>query len=77
MAFEMNETVMSMEGIGHVVANGSSIKNHGEKKVVGYAADPARGRQGGAALGKHKMNVGGNAVALDGERRTRIPNRKR
>ncbi len=27
---------MSNNGIGHIAANGSNIKNYGEKKVVGY-----------------------------------------
>ena len=30
-AFEMKETEMSKRGIGYVAANGSSIKNYGEK----------------------------------------------
>ena len=38
-AFEMKETEMSKRGIGYVAANGSSIKNYGEKKIVGYTDD--------------------------------------
>ncbi len=33
--FELKETVMSKRGVGCVAANGSSVKNYGEKKVVG------------------------------------------
>ena len=74
-AFKMRETEMSRRGIGFVAANGSGIKNYGEKMVVGYTDD------GGAVSMKvhcadvkkvlcsvHKMNMGGNAVVLDGER---------
>ncbi len=32
----MMETVMSKKGIGYVAANGSSITNLGEKRIVGY-----------------------------------------
>ncbi len=35
-ASEMKETEMSKRGTGYVAANGSSIKNYGEK-IVGYA----------------------------------------
>ena len=38
-AFEMKETEMSKKGIGYVAANGSSIENYGEKKIVGYTDD--------------------------------------
>ena len=34
-AFTMNESVMS-KGLGHVAANGSKIKNYGEKRIVGH-----------------------------------------
>ncbi len=34
-AFEMRETEMSKTCIGYVAANGSSIKNYGEKKILG------------------------------------------
>ncbi len=33
-AFEMKETAMSKRGVGFVAANGSGIKNYGEKKIV-------------------------------------------
>ncbi len=38
-AFKMWETEMSKRGIGYVAANGSGIKNYGEKKIVGYTDD--------------------------------------
>ncbi len=38
-ALEMKETEMSKRGIGCVAANGSSIKNHGDKKIAGYTND--------------------------------------
>ncbi len=34
-AFELKETAMSKRGVGFVAANGGSIKNYGEKKMVG------------------------------------------
>ena len=74
-AFKMRESEMSKKGIGFVAANGSGIKNYGEKMIVGYKDD------GGAVSMKvqcadvkkvlcsvHKMNTGGNVVVLDGER---------
>jgi hypothetical protein len=74
-AFEMKETLMSKRGIGFIAANGSNIKNYGEKKIVGYTDDGE-----GVSLriqcadvkkvlgSAHKMNLGGNVVVLDGER---------
>ncbi len=38
-AFEMKETVMSKRGVGYAAANGSSVENHGEKKIVGHTDD--------------------------------------
>ncbi len=38
-AFEMKETEMSRRGIRFLAANGSGIKNYGEKKVEGYTDD--------------------------------------
>ncbi len=38
-AFEMKETVMSKSGIGLAAANGSGIKNYGEKKIIGYTEE--------------------------------------
>ncbi len=35
----MKETKMSQIGIEHVAANGSSIKNYGETKMVDYTDD--------------------------------------
>jgi hypothetical protein len=71
----MRESEMSRKGIGFVAANGSGIKNYGEKMIVGYTDD------GGAVSMKvqcadvkkvlcsvHKMNMGGNVVVLDGEK---------
>ncbi len=37
-AFKMRETEMSKRGIGFVAANGSGIKNYGEK-IAGYIDD--------------------------------------
>ena len=34
-AFEIKGTTMSRRGFGHVAASGSSVENHGEKKIVG------------------------------------------
>ena len=72
-AFEMKETMMSKRGIGFVAANGSSIKNYGEKKIVGYTDDgESVSMRGQCADVKkvlcsvHKMNLGGNVVVLDG-----------
>ena len=74
-AFEMKETEMSRRGIGFVAANGSGIKNYGEKKIVGYT-DDGEGvsmRVQCADVKKvlcsvHKTNLGGNVVVLDGGR---------
>ncbi len=38
-AFKMSESEMSRKGIGFVAANGSGIKNYGEKMIVGYTDD--------------------------------------
>ncbi len=38
-AFEIKETAMSKRGVGHVAASGSSVKNYGEKKIVGNSDD--------------------------------------
>ncbi len=70
--FEMKETEMSKRGVGFVAANGSSIKNYGKKKIVGYTND-GKGvsmRMQRADVKKvlcsaHKMNLGGHVVALD------------
>ena len=35
-AFEMKETAMSRRGIGYIAADGSWIKNYGQKNIVGY-----------------------------------------
>ncbi len=35
-AFKMRENAMSKRGLGYVAANGSKIKNYGEKRIVGY-----------------------------------------
>ncbi len=63
----MRESEMSKKGIGFVAANGSGIKNYGEKLTAGYTDD------GGAVSMKvlcsvHKMNMGGNVVVLDREK---------
>ena len=74
-AFETKETEMSKRGIGYVAANGSSIKNYGEKKIVGYTDDgeSVSMRVQCADVKKvlcsvRKMNLGGNALALDGNK---------
>ncbi len=74
-AFEMKETVMSRRGIGFVAANGSGIKNYGEKTIVGYTGDGAgvslriQRADVKKVLGSaRKMSTGGNVVALDGDR---------
>ena len=74
-AFEMKETEMSKRGIGYVAANGSSIKNYGEKKIVGYTDDgeSVSVRVQCADVKKalcsvHKMSLGRNVVVLDGGR---------
>ena len=68
-AFEMKETEMSKRGIGYVAANGSSIKNYGEKKIVGYTDDgeSVSMRVQRAVVKKvlcsgHKMNLRGNVA---------------
>ncbi len=73
-AFEMKDTIMSKRGIGFVAASGSGIKNYREKKIIGHTED-GRGvslriqhADAKKVVGSvHKMNVGGNAVVLDGE----------
>ena len=74
-AFEMKETEMSKRGIGYVAANGSSVENYGEKKIVGYTDDGEsvsmrvqRADVKKVLCSAHKMNPGGNVVALDGGR---------
>ena len=74
-AFDMKETVMSKKGIGFVAANGSSIKNYGEKRIAGYTDDgegvslKIQCADVRSVLGSvHKMHLGGNVVALDGDR---------
>ncbi len=72
-AFEMKETEMSKRGRGHVAANGSSIDNYGEKKIVGsaYDGESVSMRAQCADVKKmpcsvHRMNLGGNVFVLDG-----------
>ncbi len=38
-AFETEETEMSRRCKGYIAANGGSIENYGEKKIVGHADD--------------------------------------
>ncbi len=38
-AAEGKDTVMPRRGVGCVEANGSSIENYGENKIVGFAKD--------------------------------------
>ena len=74
-AFEVKETEMSKRGIRYVAANGSSIENYGEKKIVGYNDDGEsvsmrvqRADVKKVLCSVHKMNLGGNVVVLDGGR---------
>jgi hypothetical protein len=71
----MRETEMSKKGIGYVAANGSGIKNNGEKNIVGYTDDGERVSMRvqcsdvkKVLCSVHKMNLGGNVVVLDGEK---------
>ena len=64
-----------MKGVGFIAANGSGIKNVGEKKIVRYTESGVGfGMQVQCAdvkkvLGSvHKMNMGGHVVVLDGEK---------
>ena len=74
-AFDIKETEASRRGMGFVAANGTKIKNYGEKQVVGYT-DGGEGvslRVQCADVKKtlgsvHRMNQGGNVVVLDGDR---------
>ncbi len=72
-AFAMKETMISKKGIGFVAANGSAIKNYGEKRVVGYTEDgegvsiKTMCADVDKVLGSvHRFNAGGNVVLLDG-----------
>ena len=74
-AFALRETAMSKKGIGFVAANGSEIKNYGEKRVVGYTEEGegvslrVTCADVDKALGSvHRFNSGGNVVVLDGGR---------
>ena len=74
-AFKMRQTEMSKRGIGYVAANGSGIKNYGEKKIAGYTNDGEgismrvqRAEVKKVLCSVHKMNLGGNVVVLDGGR---------
>ena len=74
-AFEVKEPIVSRRCIGFASANGCGIKNYGEKEIIGYT-DQGEGvslRIQRADVKKvlgsvHKMNMGGNAFVLDGER---------
>ena len=66
---------MSRKGVGYVAANGSPIKNFGEKRIVGYTKEgegiamKIQRADVQKVLGSvRKMNMGGNVVVLDGER---------
>jgi hypothetical protein len=72
--FVLKETAASRRGVGFVAANGSKIKNYGERKVTGYTDEgtAVSMRMTCADVHKvlgsvHKMNQGGNLVVLDGE----------
>ena len=74
-AFSLMETKMSKKGIGFIAANGSEMKNHGEKKGRrvhgrrrgGGDEDDVRGRAEGVGLGAQDEQ-GGSKVVLDGEK---------
>ncbi len=66
---------MSKKVLGYGAAKGSKIKNHGEKWIIGYteAGDGMSMKIQRAVVEKvlgsvHKMNLGGSAVALDGNK---------
>jgi hypothetical protein len=72
--FALRETPASRRGVGFVAANGSKIKNYGERKVTGYTDEGTAisMRMTCADVHKvlgsvHKMNQGGNLVVLDGK----------
>ena len=72
-AFNIFETAASKKGMGFVAANGTKIKNYGEKRVIGYTDDgegvslKMQCADVRKTLGSvHKMNQGGNVVVLDG-----------
>ena len=74
-AFETKTTIASRRGIGLAAANGSGIKNYGEKRITGYTEDgegvSLRIQRADVkkVLGSaHKMNMGGDAVVLDGDK---------
>ncbi len=71
----MKETATSERGIGFVEANRSGIKNYGEEKIIGHTeegeGDSLRVQRADVkkALGSvHKMNSGGNVIALYGDK---------
>ena len=72
-AFKTSPTEASAKGIGFVAANGTRIRNYGEKKVIGYTSEGegVSMRMQCADVKKtlasvHRMNQGGNVVVLDG-----------
>ena len=73
--FEMKETAVSERGVGLVAANGSGIKNYGEKQIIGHTEDGEgvslriQCADAKKVLGSaREMNVGGNAIVLGGDR---------
>ena len=73
-AFRVRETEASRRGLGFVAANGTKIKNYGEKQMVGYTDDgegvslKMQCTDIKKTLGSvHRMNQGGNVVALGGD----------
>ncbi len=74
-AFEMKKTLTSKKGVGHVAANWRIINNYGKKKTIGHTESgdgvsiEIQRKDVKKALGSdHEMSMGGNAVALDGDR---------
>ncbi len=74
--FKMKVTMMSKRGVGCVAGDGSNVEDYGDRKVTTRTASETervsnRIQRAGVkkVLGSvHKMNVGGNAVVLEGER---------
>ncbi len=74
-ACEMKEMARSKRGIGFVAAKGSRIKNYGEQKITRYTGEDEgvslriHCEDAKKVLGSvHKMNMGGNAVVLGGDK---------
>ncbi len=78
-ASRTNAAVVSKTGVGYVAANGSNVKNNGERTSIGYAdsGDGVDVRIQHADVKKvlgsvNKMNMGGNVVVLGGQRESYV-----